>query len=195
MFLLPRSEGCEPEPRRQTRSRRFRVCVVCGGRSREGQQHTCPVLLPTAFGELYKEDNSREPRSPRILQTRPVCQAGVPHADWAWRAGSAGAVDALVRCAYVQKWAANSRARLSMTRSGAQCLGCTGTTPLRKGTISCPSCVSFGSGANVYHTWKLCFNQLCEWLARLCVSTGTQGKRGFPSRGGCCPSIPATRDT
>lgn len=47
-----------------------------GTRSREGQQHTYTVLLPTASGELCKGDNSRESRWPRVLQTRPVRQAG-----------------------------------------------------------------------------------------------------------------------
>lgn len=47
-----------------------------GTRSREAPQHTCAVLLPAAFGELCQDDNSREPRSPRSLQARPVCQAG-----------------------------------------------------------------------------------------------------------------------
>lgn len=54
------------------------------------------------------------------------------------------------------------------------------------------TCNAFGFGASVYRTRRLGSSQPCEWLERLCVSTGTQGETGFPRRGGCRPSVPAT---
>lgn len=64
-------------------------------------------------------------------------------------------------------------------------------SPATKGERS-TTCNAFGFGASVYRTRRLGSSQPCEWLERLCVSTGTQGETGFPCRGGCRLSVPAT---